>query len=210
MMITHCQSSTGWFMGRGDWSWDRANVFERSIRGGAQKITEAVVSDGSGSMRVTWFSPYAARNLEIGEPIVLSGKVEQYLGRIVMNNPEWEAIDQQQLSTNRIVPVYPLTARITQKWLRHQIDQVLAYWVTGLPIPPCSHTPACGLLTIYCTRKFISKLGKIRRKHKNAWLLKKSSCSSSVIVKKSGRNVPPAVFRHDQWWKVELVVYHSL
>lgn len=111
------------------------NVFERSIRGGAQKITEAVVSDGSGSMRLTWFSPYAARNLEIGEPIVLSGKVDQYLGRMVMNNPDWESIDQQQLSTNRIVPVYPLTARITQKWLRHQIDQVLSYWANRLPDP---------------------------------------------------------------------------
>jgi len=125
------------------------NVFERSIRGGAQKITEAVVSDGSGSMRVTWFSPYAARNLEKGEPIVLSGKVEQYLGRIVMNNPEWEAIDQQQLSTNRIVPVYPLTARITQKWLRHQIDQVLAYWADRItdPLPPAIRQPA-GLVDL--------------------------------------------------------------
>ena len=35
-----------------------------------------------------------------------------------MNNPEWEPIEQQNLHTNRIVPVYPLTANITQRWLR--------------------------------------------------------------------------------------------
>src|SRR4030067_1529320 len=61
-----------------------------------------------------------------------------------MNNPEWKAIDQQQLSTNRIVPVYPLTARITQKWLRHQIDQVLAYWADRItdPLPAAMRQPA--------------------------------------------------------------------
>lgn len=113
------------------------NVYQRAIRGGAQKITEAVVSDGSGTMRVTWFNPYVAKNLAIGEPIVLSGKVDQFLGRYVMNNPEWEPIEQQQLNTNRIVPVYPLTARLTQKWLRHQIDQLLTYWANRMidPLP---------------------------------------------------------------------------
>jgi ATP-dependent DNA helicase RecG len=49
--------------------------------------------------------------------ITLSGKVDQYLGRLTMTNPEWEPIEQQNLSTNRIVPVYPLTANITQRWL---------------------------------------------------------------------------------------------
>jgi ATP-dependent DNA helicase RecG len=68
---------------------------------------------------------------------------------MVMNNPEWEAIDQQQLSTNRTVPVYPLTARITQKWLRHQIDQVLAYWAERItdPLPAAIRQPA-GLVDL--------------------------------------------------------------
>jgi ATP-dependent DNA helicase RecG len=59
---------------------------------------------------------------------VLSGKVEQYLGRLVMNNPEMEQLEQQQLHTNRIVPVYPLTANITQRWLRRLMNQVVTYW----------------------------------------------------------------------------------
>jgi ATP-dependent DNA helicase RecG len=105
------------------------NVSSRKIRGGRMEIVEAIVSDGSGSLRVTWFNqPWVAKRLHKGMPIVLSGKIEQYLGRLVMNNPEAEAVEQQNLSTNRIVPVYPLTANITQKWLRRLMYQVVTYW----------------------------------------------------------------------------------
>ena len=105
------------------------NVSHRRIRGGRMEIIETVVSDGSGSLRVTWFNqPWVLKRLHKGMPIVLSGKVEQYLGRLVMNNPEPEALEQHNLNTNRIVPVYPLTANITQKWLRRLMYQVVTYW----------------------------------------------------------------------------------
>lgn len=105
------------------------NVSHRRIRGGRMEIIETVVSDGSGSLRVTWFNqPWVLKRLHKGMPIVLSGKVEQYLGRLVMNNPESEALEQHNLNTNRIVPVYPLTANITQKWLRRLMFQVVTYW----------------------------------------------------------------------------------
>jgi ATP-dependent DNA helicase RecG len=105
------------------------SVSKHPIRGGRMEIVEAVVSDGSGSLRVTWFNqPWVAKRLHKDMPIVLSGKIEQYLGRLVMNNPESEALEQQNLNTNRIVPVYPLTANITQKWLRRLMYQVVTYW----------------------------------------------------------------------------------
>jgi ATP-dependent DNA helicase RecG len=53
----------------------------------------------------------------------------------VMNSPEWEHVDQQQLSTNRIVPIYPLTAQVTQRWLRHQLHQLVSYWAPRIPDP---------------------------------------------------------------------------
>jgi ATP-dependent DNA helicase RecG len=105
------------------------SVSSRPIRGGRMEIVEAIVSDGSGSLRVTWFNqPWIAKRLHKGMPIVLSGKIEQYLGRLVMNSPECEAVEQHNLNTNRIVPVYPLTANITQKWLRRLMYQVVTYW----------------------------------------------------------------------------------
>jgi ATP-dependent DNA helicase RecG len=112
------------------------NVYSRPIRGGRMQIVEAVVSDGSGSLRITWFNqPWIAKRLHKNMPVVLSGKVEQYLGRHVMNNPEVEPVEQQNLHTNRIVPVYPLTANITQKWLRRLMYQVVTYWAPRVSDP---------------------------------------------------------------------------
>jgi len=93
------------------------------------KLTEAVISDGTGSIRIIWFNkPFLSKQLYRGVSIVVSGKVDVYLGRLVLNNPEWEMLDQEQLHTNRIVPVYPLTAGISQKMLRKTINRNLAFW----------------------------------------------------------------------------------
>jgi len=101
----------------------------RPARSGKLQLVEAVVSDGSGSLRVTWFNqPWLIKRLHNGVYVSLSGKVEQYLGRLAMNNPEIELLDQDHLHTNRIVPVYSLTASITQHWLRGLMHQVVTYW----------------------------------------------------------------------------------
>ena len=112
------------------------SLHQRQARSGKVQLVEAIVSDGSGALRATWFNqPWLMKNLNRDDQIVLSGKVEQYLGRMVMNSPEWELLEQQQLSTNRIVPVYPLTADINQKWLRKVINQLVVYWAPRLSRP---------------------------------------------------------------------------
>jgi ATP-dependent DNA helicase RecG len=101
----------------------------RNVKGGKTKLVEVIVTDGSGALRVNWFNqPWIAQSLSKGTHIVLSGKVEQYLGRLQMVNPEWEPLSEEQLHTNRIVPVYPLTADISQRWLRGQMNKVVEYW----------------------------------------------------------------------------------
>jgi ATP-dependent DNA helicase RecG len=111
-------------------------VETRLIRNGKMQIVEAIVGDGSGFLRVTWFNqPWVARRLQANTQIVLSGKVEQYLGRLTMNNPEWEPLEAQTLHTNRIVPVYSLTAHITQRWLRRLMYQVVTYWAPRVADP---------------------------------------------------------------------------
>lgn len=109
------------------------NITSRPRRGRPSQIAEAVISDGTGALRVTWFNPWLAKRLQTGAHISLSGKIDQYLGRLVMVNPEWETLEQQQLSTNRIVPMYSLTAQITQRWLRRLMDQVITYWSPRIP-----------------------------------------------------------------------------
>lgn len=112
------------------------SIFTRPMRGGRLQITEAIISDGTGAIRVTWFNqPWIGKRLLKGTQIVLSGKIDQYLGRLVMNSPEWEPIETQNLHTNRIVPVYPLTSNITQRWLRRFMYDVVTYWAPRVADP---------------------------------------------------------------------------
>lgn len=101
----------------------------RPFRNGQGSIIEAVLSDGTGYIRLSWFNqPWLSSKLTSGLQIVVSGRVEMYLGRLVINSPDWEQLDQEQLHTNRIVPIYPLTASITQRWLRRTMYQTISFW----------------------------------------------------------------------------------
>ena len=105
------------------------SVHTRPIRGGKQQLVEAIIKDGTGALRLSWFNqPWIANRLKQGLSISVSGKVEQYLGRLVMTNPDFEPIETESLHTNRIVPIYSLTEKITQKWLRKLMNQVVTHW----------------------------------------------------------------------------------
>lgn len=101
----------------------------RRVREGKTELIEAILNDGTGALRITWFNqPWIAKRLQVGTQYAISGKIDQYLGRLHISNPEPEPIDQQMLTSGRIVPVYPLTEQITQRWLRKLIHQVVNYW----------------------------------------------------------------------------------
>ena len=105
------------------------SVNSRPIRGGKASIIETILSDGTAGLRLSFFNqPWLANRFKVGDAISVSGKVDQYLGRLVMNSPDWESVEVESLHTNRIVPVYSLTERITQKWIRNVMKQVVEYW----------------------------------------------------------------------------------
>ena len=112
------------------------SVISRPIRAGKMQIVEAIISDGTGALRITWFNqPWLSNRLSEGMNIAVAGTIEQYLGRLVLNSPDWEAIETEHLHTNRIVPIYSLTAAITQKWLRLLMDQVIRFWAPRVADP---------------------------------------------------------------------------
>ena len=68
------------------------NVAVRTLPQRRMQIVEAILGDGAGAMRATWFNqPWVAKRLQSGMQISISGKVTQYLGRPVMDNPSWGA-----------------------------------------------------------------------------------------------------------------------
>lgn len=94
-----------------------------------KRLVEAVVSDTTGALRLLWMNQdWHTRYLKKDLFISISGKIDTYLGRPVIWYPDYEPIDQQQLHTNRIVPVYPLTTKITQRWLRRTQFNTVRYW----------------------------------------------------------------------------------
>lgn len=109
------------------------SVHTRRIRDGKSSMLEVVIGDGTGVLRVTYFNqPWLANRIKAGDAISVSGKVDQYLGRLVMNNPEWEPVEVENLHTNRIVPMYSLTEGITQQWLRKQMHMVTSFWAPSV------------------------------------------------------------------------------
>ncbi|WKZ37761.1 MAG: ATP-dependent DNA helicase RecG [Anaerolineales bacterium] len=126
------------------------SVHNRPIRGGRQNIIEVIISDGTGSLRISFFNqPWLMNRFKQGDAVSVSGKIDQYLGRIVMNSPDWEPVEVENLHTNRIVPIYPLTERITQKWLRNQMNSVVSYWAPAVvDALPDAIKRAAGLVSL--------------------------------------------------------------
>ncbi|MCA9879891.1 MAG: ATP-dependent DNA helicase RecG, partial [Thermomicrobiales bacterium] len=122
---------------------------------GAPRVV-ARLSDGTGSVRVTWFNQYLAKVLHSGEEIIISGAVERSFGPLSFTGPEWERVNpgEDGVSTGRIVPVYPLTAGLAQKSMRNFTRQALDaalgevedYLPPSLLEPPAGAAPYGGHL----------------------------------------------------------------
>lgn len=116
------------------------NVYSIStVKRGVRQLTEAVVGDGTGKIRLVWFNqPWIEQQLKAGTVYVFSGKVDEYLGRAVMNGPDWETIDADHLTTNRIVPIYSTNSQLKQSFLRRMAFNTVNHWREALGdfLPP--------------------------------------------------------------------------
>lgn len=93
-----------------------------------KKIIKAKVTDDTGSIDVIWFNqPYLKRVLYNGQNVILSGKAKYEMGKTSLLSPEFESVQQNQIHTARIVPVYHETEGLSSKWLREKIHPLLKY-----------------------------------------------------------------------------------
>lgn len=92
-------------------------------------LTEAVVSDETGQIKIVWFNQsYAAKILSLGDEIYLSGKPIVTDHAIEFHNPVFEKIGKYEKATthtNRLVPIYSTTEKLTQKQIRFILKQIL-------------------------------------------------------------------------------------
>ncbi|MDH7481344.1 MAG: ATP-dependent DNA helicase RecG [Armatimonadota bacterium] len=93
-------------------------------------LTKVAIQDDSGIAYLVWFNQWYLKNKFIkllGRKIVVYGTAQPGNHGIEIINPEWEEVDEgvDPLSSNRIVPVYPLTEGLYQGTVRRIIYQAL-------------------------------------------------------------------------------------
>ena len=96
------------------------------IRFAKNKIMlKMLVRDDTGDCVLTWFNQtYLKNKFEVGQRYQFYGKASHKYGRIEMNNP---VFDKNGLSKNtgKIIPIYPLTYKLSQNKLRTIIENGL-------------------------------------------------------------------------------------
>jgi len=110
----------------------------RSTRRPGFKIFDAVVDDGTASIRVSWLNqPFLRDVFATGQHVVLFGPVEMRgSGGLQLTNPQYEVLDDEDVETihtGRIVPVYERTGTVTPKMQRRLVHDALQKLPPDLP-----------------------------------------------------------------------------
>lgn len=88
-------------------------------------VTRMKVVDGASAMLVTFFNQgYVRQALHRGEEYILYGKVEQMGNHRQMTNPQFEPAARPRF-TGCIMPVYPLTAGVSNNLLAGLVQRAL-------------------------------------------------------------------------------------
>ena len=95
---------------------------------GAKSVFEFILDDGTARLHCRWWNlPYMQNYFKQGEEVLVFGKPVGLKPR-TMDHPETEVIEEgleASIHLNRIVPVYPLTEGLPQRWLRSLIWRAL-------------------------------------------------------------------------------------
>ncbi len=90
-------------------------------------ITSMLVFDDTGMMNMVWYNNrYVKNNLKAGEKYIFFGTVtKNKQGRIQMTAPVYEKLGNERF-TGKIVPIYPLTANLSQKVVQSTMEAALS------------------------------------------------------------------------------------
>jgi ATP-dependent DNA helicase RecG len=116
-----------------------ANLWKLENRklGMNREMVQAVLNDGTGSLRATWWTKWIASKLEIGQSYRFSGKVGLHMGYKTLESPVFEPMESSDIANGPILPVYPLTEGLSSKTLGDLAGQAMqeALSAIGDPVP---------------------------------------------------------------------------
>ncbi len=107
----------------------RARITDVRIEPGFGRRPQRVIAhlaDDTGTAEAIWFGRrFVERRLQKGDEIVVSGKVGLRGWRPQFTSPDFSPAGSTSLHTGRVVPVYRLTAGLTQRRVRELLARVL-------------------------------------------------------------------------------------
>ena len=110
-------------------------------------LTRVQIADHTARLNVTFFNnKFAAEQLQYGREYIFYGAVSGDFVGYSMTNPVFEALDSQPVTTRRILPIYPLTAGLTNGAMLKAVRQALAVCDPPAEILPESVRREFGIL----------------------------------------------------------------
>ena len=110
-------------------------------------ITKVQVADHSGRLTLTFFNNrYVVDQLRYGKEYIFYGAVSGDFIGYNMTNPVFEAMDAAPVTTRRILPVYPLTAGLSNASVLKAVQQALSLCDPPAEILPESVRKQYGIL----------------------------------------------------------------
>lgn len=103
-----------------------------------RSLFELILDDGTARLHCRWWNmAYLERHFRVGEQLLVFGKLKSLKPRTI-DHPEIELIEaggEDLVHLNRIVPIYPLTEGLPQRWLRTLIWRLLTEHYVSWPEP---------------------------------------------------------------------------
>ena len=110
-------------------------------------ITRVQVADTTGRLNLTFFnSKYVSDQLQYGREYIFYGAVSGDFIGYNMTNPVFESLDSQPVTTRRILPIYPLTAGLSNAAVLKAVKQALELCDTPPEIIPAEVRSRYGIL----------------------------------------------------------------
>ncbi|MBQ9148468.1 MAG: ATP-dependent DNA helicase RecG [Oscillospiraceae bacterium] len=110
-------------------------------------ITRVQVADATGRLNLTFFNNrFAAEQLQYGKEYIFYGAVGGDFIGYNMTNPVFEALEAQAVTTRRVLPIYPLTAGLTNAAVLKAVRQALAVCDPPAEIIPAAVRERYGIL----------------------------------------------------------------
>jgi ATP-dependent DNA helicase RecG len=101
-----------------------------------KSVFEFILDDGTARLHCRWWNlPWLEDKFRVGDEVFVNGKLLALKPR-TMDHPETEVVevgDEASVHLHRIVPVYPLTEGLSQRWLRGLLWRTLEEYSGQIP-----------------------------------------------------------------------------